>query len=578
MSLTSGGGCADSGRHCKGPDETLLATCNLPARALYLLVGTLCVKLDPRHVSARAMSSQELELAQSGSAATSFDVAISTISLSFTLMLVTGIAWYRVYPLLSGSNSGPIDSGIPTATIKTDGQVLRGLHFVSAKAPAITFSITIGLSAVLAELIFCEITNLLDAVTRRIALEATLSSLLVLLVLVIPTLEIHYISGVICSGLGKLSRRRKIWIWMCDGLGLLLWFSSFWFIGRLALNAHSIRELQLQHGITDGTLERIGVIGILLMAILAGFAAVSSLWQTFGVKHKIVTESDVKQKENGLRATTELLQSKQAKLQALERKMSIKPKDSFMARMIGTIRGDNEAWELSTLRLEISGLETMQMSLSASVGLLRARRDAQLRASTAFGRLCIAASYIFSIYCFYRITATSVTTLRRWWNPSTFFATSDPINNFLAIVAKHFDPTLDRAAWSRQISFLLSGLMLSASFNAVLQTVLLFSRFAPSSFLRSAHQNLALVSSQICATYVVSSALLLRSNLPKEMSSVIEGALGAPLDVTFVDKCFERWFLGACALTAVGITIGRIVIGPVDDEVQGDDIEAGKSR
>jgi hypothetical protein len=42
------------------------------------------------------------------------------------------------------------------------------------------------------------------------------------------------------------------------------------------------------HSLSEGCLERIGIIGISLMALLAGFAAVSSLWQTFAVKNRPV--------------------------------------------------------------------------------------------------------------------------------------------------------------------------------------------------------------------------------------------------------------------------------------------------
>lgn len=102
--------------------------------------------------------------------------------------------------------------------------------------------------------------------------------------------------------------------------------------------------------------------------------------------------------------------------------------------------------------------------------------------------------------------------------------------------------------------------MLLASFNAVLQTVLLFSRFAPQKLLVAAKRGtFALLVAQICATYVVSSALLLRSNLPREMKSVIEGALGAPLDVGVCERMFEGWFLGSCGVTAVGVWVSRRV-------------------
>ena len=85
-----------------------------------------------------------------------------------------------------------------------------------------------------------------------------------------------------------------------------------------------------------------------------------------------------------------------------------------------------------------------------------------------------------------------------------------------------------------------------------------FSRFAPAKVLVSARRGtFALLVAQICATYVVSSALLLRTNLPREMGSVIEGALGAPLDVGVCERMFEGWFLGSCGVTAVGVWVSR---------------------
>jgi len=258
--------------------------------------------------------------------------------------------------------------------------------------------------------------------------------------------------------------------------------------------------------------------------------------------------------------------------------MSETPQEGFMIRMIGTIRGNADVQERNTLQLEINGLETMRTSLSNSLLSLQNRRQAQLHAHTPYGRLCNFISYIFAIYCLYRLSATSLTTVHRFSSPNISFSNSDPINNVLALLAKHWDPSLDRVAWSRQISFLLSGVMLLASFNSVLQTFLLFTRLAPG-ILHHAQANLALLVSQISATYVISSALLLRSNLPSEVRSVISDALGAPLEPGFTERWFEGWFLAVSALTALGIWIGRRVKGggwDDDDELGDGDIEMGK--
>jgi len=262
-------------------------------------------------------------------------------------------------------------------------------------------------------------------------------------------------------------------------------------------------------------------------------------------------------------------------LRALERKLSDAPHEGFVTRVVGTIRGNPDIQERNTLQLEIQGLETMRSTLQNSLMLLQSRRQSQLRSHTALGRLLNLFSFVFSLYCFYRIAATSFTTLRRFSSPTASFSNSDPINNVLAILAKHWDPTIDRVAWSRTISFLLSGVMLMASFNSVIQTFFLFARFLPG-LLHHARANFALLISQISATYVISSALLLRSNLPPEMKSAISDALGAPLESAFTERWFEGWFLTASALTALGLWVGKRLRGPGwddDDELDGGDVE-----
>jgi hypothetical protein len=268
-----------------------------------------------------------------------------------------------------------------------------------------------------------------------------------------------------------------------------------------------------------------------------------------------------------------MLLAKESRLRAVERKLSDNPQEGFMSRVVGTIRGNPDVQERNTLQLEIQGLETMRQTLQNSMSVLQNRRQSQLRSHTAFGRVVNMFSFVFAIYCAYRISATTVTPLRRFSSPNTSFSNSDPINNFLALLAKHWDPTIDRVAWSRTISFLLSGVMLLLSFNSVLQTFFLFARVVPG-ILHHTKTNFALIISQIAATYVISSALLLRSNLPPEMKTKIGDALGAPLEPGFTERWFEGWFLVASAATATGLWIGRRLKGSEwDDDGEGGDVD-----
>jgi hypothetical protein len=343
---------------------------------------------------------------------------------------------------------------------------------------------------------------------------------------------------------------------------------------------HAIAESS-EKSWTEACLDRVGVIGIALMALLSGFAAVSTPWQTLGVKQRPITESDVARKQAGLDATNDMLATKKARLRALQRKVSEAPRQGLVTKVIGTIRGSADAQEIKALELEISGLSSMALSLSSSLALLQNRRETTERATSPAGKLFFTpVSYVFSVYCIYRILTTTLTLLRRTLTVSSIglqSSTTDPINRTLSLLAKHIYPTLDQASWSRQISFLLSGLILAASFNSVLQTFHMLTKLLPF-LLYQAQANLALIIAQISATYVISSALLLRSNLPPEIKSVVSDALGSPLEPGFVDRWFDGWFLIAAVGTALGIWIGRKFSGPgeLDDWDFEDDVELGQ--
>ncbi len=508
-------------------------------------------------------------------------IFFSSIPFVATFLVVATVVLHKLFPLLAAQaeiqSAYDTKSQVSTFELRPPLPKSNGRRRLSLRGvAAFSFSCTIALAAVLTELILCEISNTLNPAVRALALKATVSLLICFLIVAIPLLEIYGLisaAGYTFTGSGKRLLR---FAWVLEVVAFTSWLIGFWWIGQGLPGMHVQSKLRdASYSLSEACLERIGVIGISLMALLSGFASVSSPWQTFGAKARLVTDADIARKHAGLEATTDMLSAKQSRLRALERKIADAPQEGFMNKMIGSIRGNADTQELKSLQLEVSGLETMRTSLSSSLSLLQQRRQTQQRSSTTIGRFLNMASYIFSLYCMYRIVATSIATLRRWWYADATFSGTDPINNFLAIIAKHWDPTLDRLAWSRQISFLLSGVILLASFNSVLQTFHLFSRYTPA-LLYHTQANLALLVSQVSATYVISSALLLRSNLPQEVGSVISEALGAPLDPRFVDRWFEGWFLAASALTAIGIFIGRKVGGAGDWDDDDGDIEMGK--
>ncbi|MCJ1415308.1 hypothetical protein MMC32_001640 [Xylographa parallela] len=510
-------------------------------------------------------------------------IIFSSLPFLVTFLFVATLVFQKLFPILSGElnlKDGQYSPKVlqPQLHIPA-GSSARSVQSFSKptlkRISAFTFSTTIALAAVLAELVLCEISDTINPAARGIALRITVFLLLILLIIIIPSLEIHsIISAAGWKYTGRDSGRLKL-AWIFHFAGLTLWLLGFWWSGQMLLARHHHENSENSHGYgVDTIVEHVGVIGISLMALLSGFASVSSPWQNFGARPKPVSESAIARKQAGLDATNDMLATKRSRLRALHRKMSDAPAEGFLQKAMGSFRGNTDVAERKSLEFEISGLENMALSLSTHVSLLQARLYQQRRARTPLGRLLIAASFIFSIYCVYRILTTSLTAIRRSLSsPGHLFIGSDPINNILALLVKHYDSHLDREAWTRQISFLLSGIMLFASFSSVLQTFHFFARFTPS-LLKALQANLPLIVAQVCATYVISVALLLRGIMPGELISERLKELGGT-DMQWVDGWFEAWFLGGAVITAAGIWIGR-KIGSGDDWDDEEDVEMGK--
>lgn len=506
-------------------------------------------------------------------------VFVSSLPFWGTFLVVAGLVLRRLVPLLEG------DGRETQATSKNDHT--RSTSSLSVGNPgrpqikrlsAIAFSTTIALAAVLAELILCEISNTINPTARGLAFRITVSLLLFLLIIAIPLLEIQSIvtaAGWEFTGSGK-GRLRLAWV--LQFIGFTAWLLVFWWSGEKLHGQHQPpAPAQKPHqSLSEACLERVAVIGISFMSLLSGFASVSSPWQNFGSRLRPVTEADLARKQAGLDATNDMLAAKHSRLRALERKMSDAPPGTFFQKALGSIRSNADRTERKSLELEISGLETMALSLSNAHSVLQSRRRQQARSRTATGRLLLSGSYVFSIFCLYRILTTSVTAARRLLATHTraFTPSSDPINHILALVAKHYDPHLNQAAWARQISFLLSGIILFASFSSAWQTFHLIARFAPF-LLRAVQANLALLVAQVCATYVISAALMLRGIMPGQVVGDGLKGLGGQ-DMGWVDGWFERWFLAGVGVTAVGIWVGK-QLGASDSEDEDEwELEGGK--
>ena len=266
---------------------------------------------------------------------------------------------------------------------------------------------------------------------------------------------------------------------------------------------------------------------------------------------------------------------KESRLITLHRRLSESHPQGFMARVIGTLRNNPDAQESNALQLEIDALRSMRTELSNELLLMETQYAAQQYSKTFFGILGRGWQFIFCTYCIYRIVFTTFKVARRLVladNNPPLFAT-DPVTLAVTMIAEIYDPNLDRNAWSALLSVLLSVLLLLAALNGALQTFLTITRAFPNLWLTTFRTNLPLIVGQVVGTYVISSALMLRTHVPKEVGAVVTDLLGAPLNVFGVERWFEAWFLSACVLTFLGVWLGRKFKG---DELDDDNEAAEK--
>jgi hypothetical protein len=216
---------------------------------------------------------------------------VSSLPFLLTFLFVAVAVSQKLFPLLSGHErkAHHESTHLPGVAARAKSSLSKNLRPSTRSLASIIFSTNIALSAVLAELIFCEIANTVNPATRNLGLKLTLPLLLFLLIIVTPAFEIHSViskTGLNANG-GQKGQRRIAWV--LEFCGFAAWLGGFWWLGRGLLGSYLHEETYIhEHTFSEGCLERIGIIGISLMASLAGFAAISSLWQTFGVKYRPV--------------------------------------------------------------------------------------------------------------------------------------------------------------------------------------------------------------------------------------------------------------------------------------------------
>jgi hypothetical protein len=199
----------------------------------------------------------------------------------------------------------------------------------------------------------------------------------------------------------------------------------------------------------------------------------------------------------------------------------------------------------------------MYASLQSNLASLLSVYTRQSTRNTPLGLLSLVTRHIFALYCIYRILASGWSNIRLLLGKRRITADEDPISRILAILAKAWISTgnavaLDIEGYRHLIGFILVGVVIGGSINAVMSTIRRMSRSAPLSA-----ATYTLLISFLSGTYFVSTAVMLRSNLPDMYVGGIANALGSSLRRGIFEEWFDVVFFIVAVVTQAGLMIAR---------------------
>jgi hypothetical protein len=196
----------------------------------------------------------------------------------------------------------------------------------------------------------------------------------------------------------------------------------------------------------------------------------------------------------------------------------------------------------------------MLSSLQSQLSSLQSIYSRQSHQKTPLGLLVLLTRHLFALYCIYRILSTAWSNFRLFLlGRPTVSSDEDPISRILAILATPWTTApLDIDAYRHLIGFILVGVVIAGSINAIISTIQRLSKSAPLAPAAS-----ALSISWVAGTYFISTAVMLRLNLPEKYVGGIGNALGSSLQRGIFEMWFDVVFFAVAVVTGVGLILTR---------------------
>lgn len=427
------------------------------------------------------------------------------------------------------------------------------------------FAATFAASSALFVLLLSTMAGALDPEVRAEAWKIDHWALIVLAYVVLPAC---FVESAVRSMFGG-SRRLA-------GLCAAAALPPFWYAIFLSGTLIHLESTELS---ADVLMARIGILGVSVVAMLAGFGAVNFPYRSMHSFLRPVTQQQVADVEQRLLRTMKLIagkkrqeltvQQEEARLKAElnSRQLAAEGRRGLFKRLGDAWEGAKEAAaalvgggaaaekerERRRLRTEIQAYEAFSCELFTELDELIRERLRELQARTPVGRVMNVLGSVCSTICVYKIAMASFNLLLRKGNAQN----DDPATRLLSVLLVYLHVPLDISYWVPILSLVFVGYLSFMNLNSFIRRLLAVFRMVSTSVTSNA---LALLLSEVMAMYFAACMLLTLRFVPKGDRADLLALVGE-VDLSFVHLHFDYVFLVSSLCSVAGLGLGSVLRG-----------------
>ncbi|KAH7624070.1 putative GPCR-type G protein 1 [Nannochloris sp. 'desiccata'] len=432
-------------------------------------------------------------------------------------------------------------------------------------AAQILFAVVFALSAFMLELLVFEILGYMNASSRQSLWRVDMIILICMLLAVMP----YYHSYTILS-----LRLRPSKAAVGGALALTGFTYAFWQLRWLAPSVPASSAPLGRFGMLEA-IGRVGALGVTLVAVLSGYGSVSVPFSYISLFIRPVERAEIDAMEGQLQATQNSIAEKRRSIAQIKEEMENlgraasgdgggggfgglgggkrgRTGPSLWGRITSIIipsSGRRNSQQLiAQLEAEASSLEALRQALFADVVDLKRERQRALVARTIYGHLQNFLGYILSLYCLYRMFA-STKALVLGEDTS-----SDPVSRSLGFVLGLFSGgtvKLNVSVFSQYLTLIFIGFISVTSLRGFMKHLTRFFSAVLGGNTPGHGKTLVLLLTELLGFYTVSTLLLLRRQLPERYRDSVTAAIGGELEFDLYHRAFHALFLLSASISVV---------------------------